>query len=68
MREWRRHTLSGKPMRHTVWPFNPVLMYCPKDGKMHRGGCAHARRHQRLIPQLLRAQYQAIWSREQARR
>ena len=68
MREWKHHEPSGRPLRHTVWPFNPVLMYCPKDGQYHSAGCSHARQHPRLIPQSLRAEYRAIWSREQTRR
>lgn len=58
------HDLRGKPKKHDVFPWNPQLMFCPRDGQYHQWGCACARKHPRLVPGALRDFYADNWKKQ----
>jgi hypothetical protein len=60
---WHRDR-QGRPLKHKVWPYNPKLVYCPKDGQYHTFGCPCVRKHIRLLPTGLHAYYRGAWQRE----
>lgn len=57
----RGRAANQNKQKHHVWPWNPRMMYCPKDGKYHDFGCPCARRNQNLIPAALITYYQENW-------
>lgn len=42
---------------HRIWPYNPQLMFCPHDQKLHRFGCRHIVENPDLVPRSLRTFY-----------
>lgn len=49
---------------HIVHHWNCKLMYCPKDRRLHRFGCACARADIRLVPICLREFYRQAWGKK----
>lgn len=47
--------------RHHAWPYLASYLYCPRDKRVHLGGCSCARHLQHLIPGSLRDWYRRMW-------